>query len=148
AAARVIAMPMRMRRCSSPAEPIARPLPGRRGPVSASLRVPEATMGMPGTGVGGGSWGTALAIQRARCGHDVVLWDRNPERCAHMNSARTNPRYLVGVPLPSNLRAEPDLARAVASARLVVPVLPSHGLRDVAARFARAVPDGAVVCCA
>lgn len=81
--------------------------------------------------LGAGSWGTALAIQLARCGHEVSLWDRNADRCTVMATERRNPRYLKDITLPEGLTAEPDLARAVRDAEMVVPVVPSHALRAV-----------------
>jgi glycerol-3-phosphate dehydrogenase (NAD(P)+) len=32
--------------------------------------------------LGAGSWGTALTIEMARSGHDVLLWGRDPEVAA------------------------------------------------------------------
>lgn len=100
------------------------------------------------TVLGAGSWGTALAIQLARQGHDVVLWDRNADRCTAMNRDRRNPRYLKEVQLPSGLSAQPDLATATGHAQLLVPVVPSHALRGVMERAVPHIADGAVVCCA
>ena len=98
--------------------------------------------------LGGGSWGTALAIQLARNGHQTVLWDRNADRCEAMNSARSNPRYLRGVKLPVGLTAEHDLQRALAGAALVVPCVPSHALRGVLTRVQEHIGEDVVLCCA
>ena len=98
--------------------------------------------------LGAGSWGTALAIHLARHGHDVLLWDRNAGRCAEMNAAHRNPRYLRDVPLPEGLRATADLHRATAHAEVLVPVIPSHALRDVLADAVEALSPDAFVCCA
>ncbi len=98
--------------------------------------------------LGAGSWGTALAIQLARNGHDTALWDRNPDRCEAMNRDHRNPRYLREVDLPESLRAEPDLHRALAGADLVVPAVPSHALAGVMAGAAGAIGPDAVLCCA
>lgn len=100
------------------------------------------------TVLGAGSWGTALAIQLARQGHEVVVWDRNAERCVVMNRERRNPRYLKDVPLPATLKASADLEAAVARAEILVPVLPSHALREVMGQVADAVSPEAVICCA
>jgi len=83
------------------------------------------------TVLGAGSWGTALAVQLARQGHDTWLWDRNPARCRVINEEHRNPRYLKSVTLPDNLTAHSDLAEATAHAQLLVPVVPSHALREV-----------------
>jgi glycerol-3-phosphate dehydrogenase (NAD(P)+) len=103
---------------------------------------------MRATVLGGGSWGTALATQLARVGHDTVMWDRNPERCDHINTHHQNPRYLKGVDLPESLVASPDLEASVARAELLVPVVPSHALRGVLERAAPHLSPDALVGCA
>jgi glycerol-3-phosphate dehydrogenase (NAD(P)+) len=100
------------------------------------------------TVLGAGSWGTALAIQLARQGHDVTVWDRSAEQCAQMNRDRRNPRYLRDVRLPATVTATADLPAAVARAELLVPVVPSHALREVLVRAAPHLPAEAAVCCA
>lgn len=100
------------------------------------------------TVLGAGSWGTALAVQLARNGNDTVLWDRHPDRCAIMNAEHRNPRYLKSVSLPDNLRAVSDLAEATAHAQVLVPVLPSHALREVMVAALPHIAPDAEVCCA
>lgn len=100
------------------------------------------------TVLGGGSWGTALAVQLARVGHETVLWDRNPERCEIINREHKNPRYLKEIALPVSLRADSDLAAATKRAELLVPVLPSHALRENLHQIKEHVASSALVCCA
>jgi glycerol-3-phosphate dehydrogenase (NAD(P)+) len=100
------------------------------------------------TVLGGGSWGTALAVQLARRGHDTVMWDRNADRCDVINATHMNPRYLKGVSLPENLRASPDLEASARRAQLLVTVVPSHALRSVMAPIAGQLRSDVVVCCA
>ncbi len=38
--------------------------------------------------LGGGAWGTALAMQMRRAGHDVRLWARDGETVAAINAGR------------------------------------------------------------
>src|SRR5436305_4593756 len=49
--------------------------------------------------VGGGSWGTALALVLARAGLDVELGCRTREQAREVAETRENPRYLPGVTL-------------------------------------------------
>lgn len=119
----------------------------RRLRLGGKLRA-EVTMATRCVVLGGGSWGTALAVQLARQGHDTVLWDRNADRCDQMNAEHRNPRYLKTERLPDNLFASCDLEGTVASAELLVPVLPSHALREVMVRAAPALAPGALVCSA
>src|SRR5687768_736567 len=100
------------------------------------------------TVLGGGSWGTALGVQLVRVGHETVLWDRHPDRCDAINRDHKNPRYLKDVRLPDGLRATPDLADALAGADLVVPVVPSHALREVLVAARPAMVADPFVCCA
>jgi glycerol-3-phosphate dehydrogenase (NAD(P)+) len=103
---------------------------------------------LPCTVLGAGSWGSALAIQLARRGHEVALWDHRPERCEAINKTRKNPDYLRDCELPDSLYGEPDLQKAVAHGRLLVPVVPSHALRAVMTEAAPHVVQGTVICCA
>ena len=100
------------------------------------------------TVLGAGSWGTALALQLARGGHETVLWDRNPSRCDAIQSNRRNPRYLTQIDLPSTLEAEPHLGAALEGAELVVPSVPSHALRDVLTQARSSIADSSVIACA
>ncbi|MEZ4320970.1 MAG: NAD(P)H-dependent glycerol-3-phosphate dehydrogenase [Myxococcota bacterium] len=100
------------------------------------------------TVLGGGSWGTALAVQLARMGHDTWMWDRNPDRCAVINRDHRNPRYLKTVELPPNLTAHADLAESTAHADLLVPVVPSHALREVMEAALPHLRADTHICCA
>ncbi len=76
--------------------------------------------------LGAGSWGTALAMQLARNGHQVRLWGRDGAALSEMRRRRQNPRYLPGVPFPAGLDAEPDLRIALAAAGAILIAGPSH----------------------
>lgn len=98
--------------------------------------------------VGAGSWGTALAIQLARSGDRVRLWDHRPERARQVQSARENAQYLPGVRLADNIRVSGDLEHVLEDARLVVEVIPSQSVRGVAESFTPFIPADATVLCA
>ena len=76
--------------------------------------------------LGAGSWGTALAMQLARTGCGVVLWDWDREHIDAIATARCNERHLPDYPLPEDMQVEPDLERAVRSADEILIVVPSH----------------------
>lgn len=98
--------------------------------------------------IGGGSWGTALAMQLCRAEHRVRMWDRDAARAAEMQAVRENRRYLPGMPLPENLEVRSDLSGVLDGAELVLSVVPSQVMREVMQRAARLIPLDAVVCCA
>lgn len=79
---------------------------------------------------GSGSWGTALAIQIARAGLDVTLWDRNPEHIQSMQDSGMNSYYLPDIPLPDNLKLSADLEATVSRAETLLIVIPSHAFRS------------------
>jgi glycerol-3-phosphate dehydrogenase (NAD(P)+) len=88
--------------------------------------------------IGGGAWGTALAINASRnplAGHDVTLWVRNALQAQDMVQTRENRRYLPDVGLPGSLRIDaqalPQWVSSLHSADLVIVASPMAGLRGV-----------------
>jgi glycerol-3-phosphate dehydrogenase (NAD(P)+) len=75
------------------------------------------------TVLGAGAWGTALAIQAARAGNDVVLWARNGIDA--LAASRESPR-LPGHRLPERIRVTGDAA--VLSGTIILAV-PTQSLR-------------------
>jgi len=80
---------------------------------------------------GAGSWGTALALQLARNGLDVLLWDFNSGRVATYETARENSNYLPGIPFPDNLHCTDSLEAMMQHSDDQLIVIPSHGFRDL-----------------
>ena len=85
--------------------------------------------------LGAGSWGTALAIQFARAGRPTTLWGREEDDLGTMSRERCNARYLPGASFPDLLSIESNVDVAVASARDILVVVPSHAFRDVLTRI-------------
>ena len=76
--------------------------------------------------IGGGSWGTALAVHLARRGWPVRLWVREPEIVESIARTRRNAWYLSDVELPPGVWATGDVAEALEAATLVVIAVPSE----------------------
>jgi glycerol-3-phosphate dehydrogenase (NAD(P)+) len=99
--------------------------------------------------IGGGAWGTALALTARRAGRAVTLWAREAEVVAAINRDHENPLFLPGVPLDPAIRATAAIDEVAAGADLVLLVAPAQHLRDAAASLAPHLPAGApVVICA
>ena len=81
--------------------------------------------------IGAGNWGTALAVMAARKGHDVLLWSRNADVVASINTSRLNVNYLPGCIIPESVDATTDVAVALDNAELVILASPSHVTRDL-----------------
>ena len=98
--------------------------------------------------LGGGSWGTALAVHLGRCGRSVALWVRDRDLADRMSAQRENAKYLPGCPIPSQVAITSDIAEALAGTLRVLFVVPSHCARDVLAEARLHWPRGAAVCSA
>ncbi len=79
--------------------------------------------------IGGGAWGTALALVAAHAGRTVRLWAREDEVVAAINSQHTNSLFLPNVPLPAALQATGALAEAAQADALLL-VIPAQYLRS------------------
>lgn len=83
--------------------------------------------------LGGGSWGTALALvcSRSRHNHDISLWVHDASRATEISGTRENETYLPGLKLPEQVRVTHDLAMAVVGAQIVVGAMPSAHARGI-----------------
>lgn len=85
--------------------------------------------------LGAGSYGTALAIALARKGHQTYLWGHNAETMATLAAERENRAFLPNIPFPDELQIEADLETALAKARDLLIVVPSHVFAEVLTRL-------------
>ena len=86
--------------------------------------------------IGGGAWGTALAVHAARLNHRVGLWVREPEVVAGIRASRENADYLPGIRIPDSVEASSRLEEALDGRGLVIAVVPTSFARDVYAQMA------------
>jgi glycerol-3-phosphate dehydrogenase (NAD(P)+) len=83
--------------------------------------------------VGGGSWGTALAIALTRSSrpHRLALWAHSPDVVELLSAKRVNEIYLPGFELPAEVEVSGTLSEALAGAEIVLGVMPSAHAREV-----------------
>lgn len=99
--------------------------------------------------LGGGAWGTALAINARRAGLAVDLWARDRDTVDAISNGRVNHRYLPGVKIDAAVGATTDLGHAVENAACVLVVTPAQSLRQVLGEARRAISSGVpLVLCA
>jgi len=79
--------------------------------------------------VGGGAWGTALAVTARRAGRGVTLWAREEEVVASINGSGHNALFLPEIEL-EGVRATGDLAEMAGQDALLL-VVPSQFLANV-----------------
>jgi glycerol-3-phosphate dehydrogenase (NAD(P)+) len=94
--------------------------------------------------IGGGSWGTALAIVLAPRFPRIRLWVFEQDLAEHMHSTRENDLYLPGFTLPANIAIGSDLGTALDGAGIVLSAVPSHLVRELCQRMLPRLAPGAV----
>lgn len=101
-----------------------------------------ASAGRAAAILGAGSWGTALAMQIARCGHRAVLWGRDPACIEAMRAARSNERFLPGLKIPDGVEPEGSLQRAVGSSEELIVAVPSQAFTAVVESLSAHMREG------
>lgn len=91
--------------------------------------------------LGAGSWGTALCKVLAENGHDVLVWTRSQADAHEINTSGTNANYLPDVKLPDTIQATTDLQEALGHADIIVIVIPTQGIRDLARKIDQAIDE-------
>jgi len=89
--------------------------------------------------LGGGAYGTALALAALRARQRVTLWLRDPAQAEQMRQIRQNSAYLPGMVLPDALEITSD-ATALAQAALMIAAIPAQHLRAGLGALAPYIP--------
>lgn len=95
--------------------------------------------------IGGGSWGTALAVVLAPRFEQTRLWVFEPAIADAINTNRVNPVFLPDARIPDSVAATTSLPAAVEEADIVLGVMPSHHARRVYSELAPHIPPRALV---
>ena len=98
--------------------------------------------------LGGGSWGTGLAVvlARSRRRHEMRLWVRELNIVQCIQNTRQNPVYLPEISLPENIVASSDVRETLHNAQIVIGAVPSAFAREVFAQALAHIPvDAAIV---
>jgi glycerol-3-phosphate dehydrogenase (NAD(P)+) len=97
--------------------------------------------------LGGGAWGTALALAAARAGRTVTLWEHDPGNADNLEKKRES-RFLPGVRLDDAIKLTRDLGEA-ARADAILLVVPAQVVRSVVTALAPHLAAGTpVIVCA
>lgn len=97
--------------------------------------------------VGGGSWGTALAIvlSRAHERHDISLWVRDERLAATIREQRVNEMYLPGHEIPRSVKATHDIRDAVQDAGVLIGAIPAAHARAIYGKALLHTPRNAAI---
>jgi glycerol-3-phosphate dehydrogenase (NAD(P)+) len=103
------------------------------------------------TVMGGGAWGTALALSLERRnqerggGHRLTLWTNSEQVARTIQANRENTGFLPGFAIPESIAVTTDPELAIASAEILVSVMPSHHVRASYERFAPHLRAGQIL---
>jgi glycerol-3-phosphate dehydrogenase (NAD(P)+) len=83
--------------------------------------------------LGGGSWGTALAIVLSRSpqAHEISLWVHDAALAESMRRDRENKVYLPGHALPEQVHVTEEIGESVDGAEIILGAMPSAYARSV-----------------
>ncbi len=95
--------------------------------------------------IGGGSWGSAMAIHLSRRDVPVRLWIREPDILEEACRQRVNRVFLPGFSFPPSVSFCSSVADAARGASVVFIAVPSHYCREVYRRLAPAVDKGTLL---
>ena len=95
------------------------------------------------TVVGGGSWGTALAILLHGNGHRVTVWCYSEADAEYLRSHRES-RHLKGAKIPEEIEVTADIS-VVSGAELVVSAVPSFAVRETAEKLRDHLRPGTIL---
>ena len=91
--------------------------------------------------IGGGAWGTGLAIVLGRTGtHQVRLWVHEPDVCDSINRNHVNQKFLPGGRIPDSVSASNDLPAVLEGVQIIVSVMPSQHCRALFERMRPYIP--------
>jgi glycerol-3-phosphate dehydrogenase (NAD(P)+) len=89
--------------------------------------------------LGGGSWGTGLAVVLAasRRKHEIRLWVRDSSLAESIERDRENKKYLPGISVPACVNASAKLEEVLHESQIIIGAVPSAHMRGI---FALALP--------
>lgn len=94
--------------------------------------------------LGDGAWGTALALVLSRGGHRVWLWSKFPEYASEMKERRENPKFLPGIPIPTDLEI---VTGSPPEADLYIAAVPTQFIRPTFSELKRDLPEKLLLAC-
>ena len=97
--------------------------------------------------LGGGSWGSALAVHLARKGHEIKVWEFFKEIAEEMQQRRICKLLPEGVKLPKNIFFSSEMDGVVAGVDVVLVVVPSDKVSTTIEKATRHIESQPIVIC-
>ncbi|MBF0229616.1 MAG: NAD(P)-dependent glycerol-3-phosphate dehydrogenase [Desulfamplus sp.] len=95
--------------------------------------------------IGAGSWGTALANLLAEKGYTVYLWAYEPEVRQDILKYGENRLFLPNIKLSNNIIPTNDIDEVVKYNKILLIVVPSHTMRQIANQISQSILRDSIV---
>lgn len=97
--------------------------------------------------LGGGSWGTALAIVLSNSprAHEISLWVHDAALAESVRRSRENHMYLPGHALPEQVFVTEDIGKSMAGAEIILGTMPSAHARGVYSEAVKHIAEHAII---
>lgn len=96
--------------------------------------------------IGSGSWGTALAINLARIGHNIKIWSYSEEEKDLIN-LKHKCKFLPNAQIPENVYCTNSFKEALDKTDIILHVTPSKFTRETVKKYKQYVEDQPIVIC-
>ena len=90
--------------------------------------------------LGGGSWGSALAMLASANNHDITIWTNEESVCCDINTNRLNSYYTKECIFDDNVKASLNLNESLKGADAVIMAIPSQVFRMVLTDLKKIIP--------
>ncbi len=97
------------------------------------------------TVLGAGTWGTALAIQLSKNGHNVTIWSAVAKEVEDLAADRKHIKNLPEAELPENIKLTSKLEEALSNYDFIVSAVASPFVRATAHRIAPIIKPGSLI---
>lgn len=99
------------------------------------------------TFLGGGSFGTALAILLAGKGYKINIWDRKKSVVDDININNCNSKYFQNLKLSPNITATENIEHSIKNCEFVIISVPSFAVRSVCVSIANKIRKDQIIVC-
>jgi glycerol-3-phosphate dehydrogenase (NAD(P)+) len=98
--------------------------------------------------LGSGALGTALSIALHKRDRTIYIWSVEPDVVEALRGTHENQKYLPGSLIPPAIHVTLEMSEALQDAEAAIITVPSYGVREVARRAVRHLPEGTIIVCA
>lgn len=95
--------------------------------------------------LGGGSFGTSLAILLANNGNKVSIYDRDINVVKDINENRRNDKYIKNLLIPHDVTAYNNIDLAIKDAEFIVLSVPSHVIRGISRQLKNKISKEVII---